>query len=71
MGTQVVMVFYIEKVFTEIGDYGIFVLCFVFRTLLNGRFPHLKRQVKIIFLFSISIYKGLFKYFILLSLVFG
>jgi hypothetical protein len=48
-----------------------FVLCCVFGALLSGRSPHLKRQVNIVFFFTLSIYKGIFTYFILLSLVSG
>ena len=60
-----------EKLFKEIGDHGMLVLCCVFGALLNERSPHLKRQVNIVFFFALSVYKGIFTDFILLSLVSG
>jgi hypothetical protein len=37
-----------EKLFKEIGDFGIFVLCCVYGSLLSGRSHHLKRKLNIV-----------------------
>lgn len=56
--------------FKEIGDYEMFCLVCVYGALLSGRLPHLKRQVKIVFFFALSMYKGIFIDFVL-SFLFG
>jgi hypothetical protein len=60
-----------ENLFKEIRDYEMFLLCCVFEALPNKKLSHIKRQVNIVLFFTLSIYKSLFTYFILLYLIFG
>jgi hypothetical protein len=48
-----------------------FVLHSIFGDLLSEMSPQLKKQLNILFFFTLAIYKGMFTDFILLSLVYG
>ena len=69
MEPQVVKVFSMKKLFKEIGDFGILFLFCVFGALINERSPHLKGKWTFFSFCSLSIYKGIFIEFNVLSLV--
>jgi hypothetical protein len=72
VGPQVVRVFSRCKSYLKrYESIECLILCHVFGALLSGIFPHLKRQVRIVFFFSLLIFEGFFVVSIMLSLVFG